>query len=793
MSGRRRADGDSLFPGLFEDGESHTQGSPGKAASETAEKKPARVRQPAADPSLPRIAVALAKPLPEPFTYAVPRRLADAALPGCRVLVPFGSRSEVGVVVARLEGAGPKELRLREILAVLDEEPVVDPPLLDLARWIGEEYACSWGEALAAILPAPMKRAKGARLTLRVRVTSAANEAALLDLETRAPAQHRLLRTLLEIDGEVELRVLERKLEVTAQVARALAAKGLCTLRSAPVENFPEAQIDPSRRRPEQLSDGQSFALDMVSLALRMGKGKSFLLQGVTGSGKTEVYLVAIERALALGRGAIVLVPEIALTPQTVGWFRSRFADVAVLHSGMSDPQRLAMWKRVRRGDARVVVGARSAVFAPVRDLGVIVVDEEHEPSFKQAQTPRYHAREVALMRAKLEGAVCILGSATPALESWAAAKAGEHTRLLLEQRVGAGRMPRVDIVDLRTEPGGPAGGLFSRPLRQRLADTLARGEQAILFLNRRGYTPVLWCGGCRSVVRCEQCDAPMTLHRRIGRIVCHLCAAERAIPKDCPMCTAPGLGLLGAGSERVEGVLAKLFPSARIRRMDSDTMHRREDYEATLGAFGRGEIDVLVGTQMIAKGLDFPRVTLVGIVDADTSLHLADFRASERTFQLIAQVAGRAGRGELEGHIVVQTSSPEHPAIRAAARHDFEAFAAHEVELRRELGYPPAGRVLRAVFEDEEEARAASAADSIAQRLRAVLSEAEGCAAAVVLGPAQAPIAKLRGRFRHHLLVKAPRAGPSFATARATLRQLIADLGARPRALIDVDPMALL
>ena len=745
-----------------------------------------------ADPSLPRVLVALSKPLPEPFTYAVPLALAEAARPGTRVLVPFGPRKEVGVVVGVAEGADDGAQKLREVLAVLDEEPIVDAPLLELARWIGEEYACSWGEALAAILPAPLKRAKGSKRTLRVSATGPVAPEVLAELEQRAPAQHRLLRTLLEIDGEVELRVLERKLDVTSQVARALAAKGLCKLRSAEVMSFPEAELGERRSRPEKLSEGQSFAVDMVHLALRSKKTKSFLLQGVTGSGKTEVYLVAIERALALGRTAIVLVPEIALTPQTVGWFRSRFDDVAVLHSGMSDAQRLAMWKRVRRGEARVVVGARSAIFAPLVNLGVVVVDEEHEPSFKQGQAPRYHARDVALARARLENAVCILGSATPSLETWVAAKAGRHGLLVLDKRVGEGRMPRVEVVDLRAEPGGPAA-LFSRPLRQRLADTLGRGEQAILFLNRRGHTPVLWCGACKSVVRCERCDAPMTLHRRIARILCHLCASELPVPKDCPMCTAPGLGLLGAGSERVEGVLAKLFPNARLKRMDSDTMHRREDYESTLSAFGRGEIDVLVGTQMIAKGLDFPRVTLVGIVDADTSLHLADFRAAERTFQLISQVAGRAGRAELEGHIVVQTSSPEHPAIRAAARHDFEAFASAEVLLRKELGYPPSGRVLRAVFEDEDEGKAAQAADRVASDLRAGLASAEGCAAAVVLGPAQAPIAKLRGRHRHHLLVKAPATGPAFPTARTLLQSLVAKLGTRPRALIDVDPVGLL
>ena len=436
-----------------------------------------------------------------------------------------------------------------------------------------------------------------------------------------------------------------------------------------------------------------------------------------------------------------------------------------------------------------MVVGARSALFAPVRDLGVIVVDEEHEPSFKQETSPRYHGRDVAMERARRSDAVCVLGSATPSLETWQRARDGEVQRLVLDERVGGGRLPRVDVVDMKLEKTAPGGShLFSGHLQQELAAALERGEQGILFLNRRGYAPVLWCPNCKEVVRCDQCDVSLTWHRRVDRVVCHSCCEEGAPPKACPACTAPGLRMLGSGSEQVERALRRVFPDARVLRMDSDTMHRREDYERSLEAFGSGEIDLLVGTQMIAKGLDFPRVTVVGIVSADTSLHLPDFRASERTFQLISQVAGRAGRGELAGRIFVQTQSPEHPAIQRAAAHDFEAFARDEVELRRELGYPPAGRLLRVVVEDEDENRGDRTIALLAERMRAVVGDAP----VPILGPAPAPMALLRGRHRRHLLLKA---GSGREDLFASLRRVAVEYvqeGQASRVVVDVDPVSL-
>ncbi len=731
--------------------------------------------------------VALNRPVRTEFTYAIPAELEASVAPGVRVAVPFGPRREVGVVVA-LRAQGPARGKARAIAAVLDEEPLVDAKLIELARWISAYYGCSWGEALAAILPSALKREGGARRVAWIAAAEGVGIDQLAAIETSHPRHHRLLRTLVDLGAPIEQRDVCRRVNLSVAYAQWLVKKGLARVEMQGVAIDPLAGPVPERARPERLSDDQERAVAEIMAPLESGTYATFLLQGVTGSGKTEVYLRTIERALALGRGAIVIVPEISLTPQTVGWFRSRFGRVAVLHSRMGDARRRDEWLAVRRREVRVVVGARSAIFAPVPDLGVVVVDEEHEPSFKQESTPRYHARDVAVVRARDAGAVCILGSATPSLESWHNARSGRYRHLRLASRIGARPMPKVEIVDLRAEPR-EAGEtpLFSRRLVELLRAGSERNEQSILFQNRRGYAPVLWCPSCGETVRCAHCDVALTFHRRVDRAVCHSCCEEIAPPKQCPSCTAPKLRFLGSGSERIESALSRLLPSARVARMDSDTMVRREDYEDVLERFGRGEIDVLVGTQMIAKGLDFPRVTLVGIVSADSALHQPDPRAAERTFQLLAQVAGRAGRGDMLGRIVVQTATPAHPAIACAARHDFEGFAASEMRLRQELGYPPYGRLLRAVFEDEEEDRAEAGSRACADALRPHVTDG-----AVLLGPAEAPIARLRGRFRRHLLVKAPAGSPALARLRDRLLAW-SDANPRPKLVVDVDPASLM
>jgi primosomal protein N' (replication factor Y) len=737
--------------------------------------------------------VALNRPVRCEFTYGVPEDLRALAKPGSRAVVVLGGKREVGVVTAVRGESALDPGKIKPIARILDEEPVLDAKLLELTRWIAGHYACSWGEALAAALPGAFKAESSARTVQVVRVADGrgADDLALLEAR-KEEKQHRLFRTLCEIGGAIEVRDLCRRIQVSDAVVATLARKGLVVVERRLAQLDPLlGALDP-RPRPATLSVDQAAALDAIVPVVRSGAHRTFLLQGVTGSGKTEVYLRAIEASLETGRGAIVLVPEIALTPQTVGWFRSRFGEVAVLHSRMSDAQRRETWLRVQRAEVRVVVGARSAVFAPVPSLGVVVVDEEHEPSFKQDNAPRYHGRDVAAERARIEGAVCILGSATPSLETWHAARERRVDRLLLRERVGSGRLPKIEIVDLRTETPAATGSkgpvLFSRRLQSLLRQAFSRNEQSILFLNRRGFAPVLWCSACGETVCCRLCDVALSFHRKIGRVVCHACCAETVPPRTCPSCTAPALRFLGAGSERIEAEIGKLLPGARVCRMDSDTMVRREDYESALDRFGRGEIDVLVGTQMLAKGLDFPRVTVVGIVSADVSLHLPDFRAAERTFQLLSQVAGRAGRGELAGEIVVQTTAPSHPAVILAAAHDFEGFAEAECRLRAELGYPPHGRLLRAVVEDRDETKVVETARACAAALRKLPEAAE----ITVLGPAEAPIAILRGRHRQHLMVKAKRDSPGFESAREAMRAF-AGTASRPRVHVDVDPASLL
>jgi primosomal protein N' (replication factor Y) len=732
----------------------------------------------------PFASIALNRPVDFEFTYRVPAELEARIAVGMRVAVPFGSGREVGIVTALSEDTEVAPGKLRPLARLLDGESLVGDEMLDLARWIGRRYACSFGEALHAILPAALKR-EGKRARIRVaHAVGGVGERELAEIEDKQPKQHRLLRTLIEVGGPIELRECLRRLNISDAPARSLERRGWIAIEYVPAGADELFFAKSDRPRPERLNPDQRRAVETICLALDSARHTTYLLEGVTGSGKTEVYLAAIEHALTLGRGAIVLVPEIALTPQTVGWFRARFDSVAVLHSRMTDVQRLEMWSSVKSGAARVVVGARSAVFAPVADLGVIVVDEEHEPSFKQASTPRYHARDVAMERARAAGCICLLGSATPSLETWNRAHQGEISRLGLPSRIGGRPMPPVEIVDMRLEKGGRGSSLFSARLEHLLGETLGRKEQVILFLNRRGFAPILWCPGCKLTVRCEQCDVALTYHKRIDRLVCHACCDERARPAACPTCTAPFLRYLGAGSERIERELERLAPRARVRRMDSDTMRRREDYEETLSAFGRGEIDCLVGTQMIAKGLDFPRVTLVGIVNADSALHLPDFRASERTFQLVAQVSGRAGRADLPGRIVVQTLFPEHAAIARAAAHDYEGFAKAELELRRELGYPPAARLVRMLFEDTDLERATQACLDCAEALRRSPLAAD----VTILGPAPAPISLLRGRHRQHLLIKSSRDLEPCV-------RLLVDLAktSRPRPTIDVDPVSML
>jgi primosomal protein N' (replication factor Y) len=546
----------------------------------------------------------------------------------------------------------------------------------------------------------------------------------------------------------------------------------------------------------------QAAAIEQLVHALG-ARSSPFLLQGVTGSGKTLVYIEVIREALARGLSAIVLVPEISLTPQTAFRFRAQFGDqVAVLHSRLSDGERFDAWRALRRGDRRVAVGARSALFAPLANLGVIIVDEEHDGSYKQSEAPRYHARDLAVMRAQANDALCALGSATPSLESWHNASSGKFTRILLPERVGGAVLPHVRVIDLRVKSDQGANGrqrsvtdrVLSDALVNAIASRLRRNEQVILLHNRRGYSSFVQCRECGEVSPCVNCSVALTYHKTTRRLLCHHCRHEEPVPARCGRCGSVDLSYRGLGTEQVERVAAETFPDARIARMDVDTTSGKWAHQQILERVERGEVDILLGTQMIAKGLDFPRVTLVGVVNADVGLHLPDFRASERTFQLLAQVAGRAGRGTLGGEVLVQTALPDHYAIRAAVTHDYEAFAARELEERKPVPYPPWVRLTNAVLSSPDRRLAASAAESAAAWVRRRLSSGPGGLGGntEVVGPAPSPIERLHGRWRWHFFVRSASAKAVGEATRALAEELTLPAG-DVRLALDRDPVALL
>ncbi len=715
------------------------------------------------------------------FSYRLPQAWARRVQAGCRIRVPFGSREILAVVVG-LDDQPPQGVpaaKMREARELLDDEPLLTPALLRLARRISDSCWCSWGQALAAMLPAALRSGRARRTIPTVELAREPSTEEEIELEAKQPKQARALAWLRRAGGAVEMREFMNRTRLSRSPLESLARRGLARFGSR-VE-----VLDPFAGAPAQpipahdLNPEQAAAVAALRAGLDAGVARDFLLFGITGSGKTEVYLNALDRCLEQGRGAIVLVPEIALTPQTVARFRGRCSEVAVLHSGLTDAERHDQWQALRAGRVRVVVGARSALFAPVPRLGLIIVDEEHESSFKQESVPRYHAREVARERARLEGAVCVLGSATPSLEAWQAALVGEITLLELRERVAGGSLPPVMVVDMRHErPEKNHWLVVSRPLEEALATALRRGERAILFLNQRGFAPAWHCPACGGSAKCPRCSVALTFHRWRKKAMCHACLAEMPPPTQCGECKGP-LTMVGVGTERAEDTLKHMFPAARIARMDRDTMVRREDYEELYRSFAAGEHDILLGTQMVAKGLDFPDVTVVGVLNADTALHHPDFRSSERCFDLIAQVAGRAGRSAKGGRVVVQTWLPDHPAIRAAVKHDFRGFAARELEERSAFGYPPCGRTVRITCEGARADRADRLAEDAAELLRAA---ARGVRGIEILGPAPHAIERLRGRWRRQVLVKAPLGDP-FA-----LQAALEDLCQREH--VTVDPL---
>lgn len=750
----------------------------------------------------PYVEVALPVPLRKVFTYAVPDALQGALQPGSRVAVSFNRRKLAGVVVGGRDELPDGVQRALSVAGLLEPEPVFTTELLRFLEQAAKYYMHPLGEVLRAAAPAlptgAMRRLRkdgflGAEETLpgqRVahlttwKVSPTGKDAS----SGRLGARQKKVLDRLASGGSVLLDELRDEVNDPRAVVRSLADKGFVQFEEVEASRDPFFRALVERDVPPPPTAAQQHAIDAIVGALEAGSGEAFLLHGITGSGKTEVYLRAIDEMQKSGRGALLLVPEIALTPQLVGRFRARFGDdIAVLHSALTARQREDAWRSLRSGRVKVAIGARSALFAPVADLGLIVVDEEHDPSFKQDEGFRYHARDMALLRAQYAGAVCILGSATPSVETYHRANQGKIRLLSLPSRATGATLPEVEIVDLRRHRVGPTGHmLLSGPLHSALAECLDAGRQAILFLNRRGFSPSVRCVACGTVAECPACSVALTEHRGQGALRCHYCDFHRPVADACASCGSRELKRLGVGTEQIEQAVKESFPNARVARLDRDTASG-EGVEAVLDRLRTGEVDVLVGTQMVTKGHDIAGVTLVGIVLADQSLAFPDFRASERTFQLLAQVAGRAGRADAPGKVILQTYQPDHPAVRFAARHDFESFYSEEIRAREEVGYPPFARLVTARVHSGGEGDARRATQLLAETARQQQAVKDG--AVQVLGPAPAPLSRLRGRYHYRLLLKSP--------DRKLLRNVAAHLVARidhglapTHASLDIDPL---
>jgi len=761
--------------------------------------------------------VALVRPLEQTYSYLVPESLREFIGPGQRVEILFGkgNRKEVAFCVG-LSQLKTSNRKLKEIVGLVDREPIVSQHLLDLTRWIAERYICGWGQALETAIPAGVKKQAGTReMTFFALAADIDNLLAATKLPTKQAAIVELLREAeLPLKGDQ----ITEAIGCSPAPIHGLRDKGIIIATRKRTATF---ESDLGEIAPEQdleLNADQKRVLSAINMQLRIKRSRAFVLHGVTGSGKTEVYIQAIREVVSYGRQAIVLVPEISLTPQTIRRFSSRFDSVAVLHSHLTDAERHWHWQRIARGEVQVIVGARSAIFAPTPHLGLIVIDEEHENTFKQDTAPRYHASNVARERARLLGIPLILGTATPTLETWlrvsrieglipppisdpqlsdtSASELNNNTEpvadtdaiLSLPNRVSGLPMPPVSLVDIRNDPLCTKGQSIGRAMRTGIQAALADGGQVILFLNLRGFSPTVWCRGCGSGVKCHNCDITYTFHRDRNVILCHTCSAEMPPPTTCPQCGGPGIRYFGAGTQRLEQEVQAKFPNHKVIRMDSDTMQKRGSHDEALELFRHGKAHILVGTQMIAKGLDFPNVTMVGVVDADTVLHQPDLRASERTFQLIAQVAGRAGRSEKGGRVFVQTCSPTDIAIQKAIHHDYAGFAEHELKHRQEQEAPPFTHWVRVILRGPIEQAVESVAFDMSDVIRDVVQKRD--LDIRVLGPAPCPITKLQSNYRFHFLLSAA----DLNAARILWRELRPTLPTDRSVefVVDVDPINL-
>jgi primosomal protein N' (replication factor Y) len=690
--------------------------------------------------------------------YRVPEPLRAHLQVGSLVRVPVLNHLRLGIVG---EIGPPRDFpveRLKNIAQLVHPFPALTGDLLGLARWMAAYYACGIDTIIEAMLPAAVRHGAGLKQEKLLAPARPPDPAELEELRRRAPQQARLLAFLAQQFKPQKKSLVLSRLGITAATAAALARRGLVREETRRVERTAYdddwAAGEPVATQPPVLNPAQRAAAGALAASLRETRFGVTLLHGVTGSGKTEVYLHAVHETLAAGGGVVFLVPEVALTPQTVARLRGRLEAIApghravVWHSHLGEGERLDGWLALATGETRVVVGARSAIFAPVQNLRLVIVDEEHEPAYKQDETPRYHGRDVAVMRAKLAGAHCLLGSATPSLESFANAEAGKYRLLQLPRRIDDRRLPDIDIVDMRIEimsARGPA--TLSRRLVNAMHARYERREQTILFINRRGYSSSMLCTACGHVEECAHCSIAMTYHRADEHLRCHLCGAARPAPARCPRCGSPRIRWRGLGTQRVEEAVRRVLPRARVERMDTDTMSRKNRFREVLAQFRAGKIDILVGTQMIGKGLDFPNVTLVGLVDADISMHIPDFRANERTFQLLVQVAGRAGRGDRAGEVVVQTFTPEAAPVQFSRHADYAGFAAAELKIRRDFRYPPYRHLIHHLFRGANPEKLQFFAEQWAR-----LVERELGARVELRGPSPSPIEKIKDEYRYQL-----------------------------------------
>ncbi len=726
------------------------------------------------------------------FDYLIPDELVDQVVAGCRVRVPLRNRPAVGTVMAVVENdRSDWRGKLKPIQGLVDRDPILTPPLFRLADWISDYYLASREAVLRSMIPQAARTGEGTeKIRKAVVLVSDPDEDALENLRKRAKRQAELIDHLREQPDKQGLLadLTGSSLRFGRPTITGLEKAGLVEVRDETVARDPFANEEFLPSAPLKLSREQEEAFRIVVEAIESPEDASpapILLRGVTGSGKTEIYLQAIQHVIDQGKGAIVLVPEISLTPQTADRFKQRFADiqreVAILHSHLSQGERHDEWRKVLRHEARIVIGARSAIFAPVRNLGLIVVDEEHENSYKQETIPRYQGRDLAVVRGHLERCAVLLGSATPSLESWRNVINGKYQLTELTQRIDDRAMPLIRVIDMKLESrkqrGGPA--ILSSKLRLAMEARLADGEQIILFLNRRGFARSMLCPECGFVAECPHCALALTFHREEDRLICHLCGHGRVAPKRCPECSSRAISMAGYGTEKVEAVIRSVFDDARVARVDTDTMRRKGQLQETLKAFKTRKIDILIGTQMIAKGLHFPNVTLVGVLNADIGLHVPDFRASERTFQLLTQVAGRAGRGDTAGEVIVQTFTPHAPAIQFARHHDFIGFATQELEMREQFRFPPCLHLAVITVRSVHKERAEFSLQTLHRRLKRRLPEG-----VEMTEPLPSPLVRSHDQWRFQVTLKS---GSARRLGRH-LRDVIADLTFPEDVLVTVD-----